>query len=116
MSNRHPDSARATGLSPGVRDTEKRWSDPAPYRGPVIYTVAVILLALVALALFAALGGDDLYLAVSVPAIFLLGALGALGTGIGVYRRQRPWMPWQGAGWFLLLLMLATLSLPYAAT
>ncbi len=110
--NAHSDSG---DLSPGRRDAEKRWSDPAPYRAPVIYTFAVIVLALAALALFAALGGDDLPLAAAVPGVFGLGGLGALGAGIAAYRRDRSWMPWQGSGWFLLVLMLATLGLPYAA-
>ncbi|UQE76307.1 hypothetical protein MYK68_06920 [Gordonia sp. PP30] len=102
-------------LDPGRRDVEKRWSDPRPYRAPTVYALAVIVLALVVLAVFAALGGDNRGLALAVPGVFLLGGIGALGTGIAVYTRGKPWVPWQGAGWFLLVLMLGALTVPYAA-
>lgn len=106
---------RQDGITPGRRDVEKRWSEPAAYRAPVIYTVVVIAVAMIVLVVFAALGGQSMPLAIAVPGVFLLGGIGALGTGIAVFLRGRPWVPWQGAGWFLLLLMLAALSLPYAA-
>lgn len=102
-------------LSPGRRDVEKRWSEPRSFRLPVAYAVAVLVLALIVLAVFAATGGDHRALAVAVPGILLLGGLGALASGIAAYSRGRPWVPWQGAGWFLLVLMLAALPVPYAA-
>lgn len=106
---------RNSDLSPGRRDVEKRWSDPGQFRWAAGYAVVVILIALALLAAFAATGGDNRALALAVPAVFGLGGVGALFAGIGAYSRKRPWVPWQGAGWFLLVIMLFALSVPYSA-
>ena len=51
-----------------------------------------------------------------VPAILFAGGVGAF---VKTYRvlegRRRLWSAWQGAGWFLLTLMLMTLAIPGAA-
>ena len=44
-----------------------------------------------------------------------LGGVGALIRGYREWKAQRGWTAWQGAGWFLLLLMLVALALPGSA-
>lgn len=99
----------------GRRDVEKRWADPSAYRRAALYSLGVIAAALIVGVVFASTGGANLGLAVAVPAIFLAGGLGALGLGIASYFRGRQWVGWEGAGWFLLVLMLVSLVLPYSA-
>ena len=53
-----------------------------------------------------------------VPAILLpvgSAAFGALVKAYRVWRDRAAWPIWQGAGWFLLTLMLVCLSIPGAA-
>lgn len=101
-------------MTPGRRDVEKRWGDPAGYRGPMLYAVLVVVIAMVFLLLFALLDGM-LAMAVAVPATFLIGGLGALGLGMSTYMRRRSWVGWEGTAWFLLVLMLVALPLPAMA-
>lgn len=102
-------------MSTGQRDVEKRWADPSAYRRAATYTLAVVAVALVVVAVFAATGGTNRGLAIAVPAIFFMGGLGALSLGVHAYFTGRQWVSWEGAGWFLLVLMLPALVLPYAA-
>lgn len=101
--------------SPGQRDVEKRWSDPAAFRNPAMYCGVVIVIALALLGVFAGLGGDDVWVGAAVPGAFLLGGLIALVAGVVAYSRGRQWVAWQGAAWFLLVLMLFALMVPFAA-
>ncbi|MFZ2512764.1 MAG: hypothetical protein WAW85_16920 [Gordonia sp. (in: high G+C Gram-positive bacteria)] len=102
-------------MSTGRRDVEKRWADSSAYRRAAMYTLGVIVVALVVLAVFAATGGVNRGLAIAVPAIFLAGGLGALILGLSAYFRGQQWVIWEGAGWFLLVLMLPALVFPYTA-
>jgi hypothetical protein len=56
-------------------------------------------------------------LALGSPIILLLGGLRAFVRTYQVWRRHGTWWAWQGAGWFLLTLMLVvlTMSLPTLA-
>lgn len=109
------DASRADSpMTPGRRDVEKRWGDPVAYRGPALYALLVVALAMVFLLLFALLDGM-FAMAVAVPATFLVGGLGALGLGMSTYMRRRSWVGWEGAAWFLLVLMLVALPLPALA-
>ena len=56
-------------------------------------------------------------LALGSPIILLLGGLRAFVRTYQVWRQHGTWWAWQGAGWFLLTLMLVvlTMSLPVLA-
>ncbi len=98
-----------------ARDVEKRWRDPAALRKAVAYGVAVIVVAGVAFAVFAVVDKGSVVLASSVPAILFVGGVGAFVKAYLVWREGGTWPIWQGAGWFLLTLMLVCLSIPWSA-
>ncbi|WP_431306112.1 hypothetical protein [Mycobacterium hubeiense] len=56
-------------------------------------------------------------LALGAPAILLIGALRAFLRTYQTWKKQQTWWAWQGAGWFLMTLMLLvlTMSLPALA-
>ncbi|GAA2770386.1 hypothetical protein H7J51_14120 [Mycobacterium crocinum] len=93
-------------------DVEKRWHDPAAFRAAVTYVVAVVVVAGVALA--ATLLWHSRVAGVLVPAILFVGGVGALVQTYRVWRAEGTWPIWQGAGWFLLALMLLCLGVPVA--
>lgn len=108
-------SGQQPPISTGRRDVEKRWGDSSAYRRAAAYALGVIVMALVVVAVFAATGGANRGFATAVPVIFFVGGLGALGLGLSAYFRGQQWVGWEGAGWFLLVLMLPALVLPYTA-
>jgi hypothetical protein len=99
-----------------ARDVEKRWRDPPTLRTAVTYDAAVIAVAGIAFAIYAIIDRASLVLASTVPAILLLGGVGAFVKAYQVWRAGGTWPMWQGAGWFLLVLMLVCLSIPLSAT
>jgi hypothetical protein len=103
------------GCMSNVRDVEKRWHDPATLRKAVTYDAAVIAVAGVAFAIYTTIDRASLVLASSVPAILLIGGIGAFVKAYRVWRAGGTWPMWQGAGWFLLTLMLVCLSIPWSA-
>ena len=80
----------------------------------VAYGVGVIVVAGIAFASTHRRQGS-VVLASSVPAILFLGGVGALVKTYRVWRDGGTWPIWQGAGWFLLTLMLVCLSIPWSA-
>jgi hypothetical protein len=50
-------------------------------------------------------------LGLGAPLILFVGGLWAFRRTYRLWRERRPWWAWQGAGWFLLLLMLLTLTM-----
>ena len=50
-------------------------------------------------------------LGIGAPLILLLGGLGAFIRTYQVWRAEGRWWIWQGAGWFLLALMLVVLTM-----
>jgi hypothetical protein len=98
-----------------ARDVEKRWRDPAELRRAVRYIVGVIVVAAVAFTVFAAIDKGSIVLASTVPAILFVGGVGALVQAYRVWRAGGTWPIWQGAGWFLLTVMLVCLSIPWSA-
>jgi len=72
-------------------------------------------IALVAFAVFAVVDKGSVVLASTVHAILFLGGVGALVKAYRVWRAGGTWPIWQGAGWFLLTLMLVCLSIPWSA-
>ena len=98
-----------------ARDVEKRWRDPATLRQAIEYGIGVIVMAGVAFAVYAVVDKGSVILAAAVPAILFLGGVGALFKAYRVWRVGGTWPIWQGAGWFLLTLMLVSLSIPWSA-
>jgi NADH:ubiquinone oxidoreductase subunit H len=98
-----------------ARDVEKRWRDPAALRQAVGYGSGVIAAAGIAFAVFAVVDKGSVVLASTVPAVLFLGGVGALAKAYRVWRAGGTWPVWQGAGWFLLTLMLVCLSIPWSA-
>ncbi|MDI9915016.1 hypothetical protein [Rhodococcus sp. IEGM 1379] len=103
-------------------DTEKRWSDPEEFRRAAIFTIVVVCAALAVLLLDALAvnrqsGGAESgisgigVLAFAPSAVFLIGGLAAFVQTYRVWRRGGTWPIWQGAGWFLMVLMLFSLGL-----
>ncbi|ULE34418.1 hypothetical protein [Mycobacterium sp. IDR2000157661] len=97
------------------RDVEKRFSDPPTTRKAIGYGAAVIVVAGVAFVLFALIDRSSVALAASVPAVLLIGGIGAMVKAFLAWRQGRSWFAWQGTGWFLLTLFLVCLAVPYAA-
>jgi hypothetical protein len=91
---------------------EKRFNQPGTYRSAVLYTIAVVVVAAIAFAFFAFGARDSVFSAALVPFFLFAGGVGALVHTYGEWKRGRGWTAWQGAGWFLLLLMLVTLAVP----
>jgi hypothetical protein len=50
-------------------------------------------------------------LAIGAPLILFLGGVGAFVCTFRVWRARGRWWIWQGAGWFLLMLMLVVLGM-----
>ncbi len=95
-----------------TNDVEKRWHDPVAARAAITYVVFVVALAGAALAATAV--WRSLLAAVLVPAILLIGGLGALYRTFRVWKAEGVWPIWQAAGWFLMLLFLFCLGVPFA--
>ncbi|OBB12306.1 hypothetical protein A5662_07800 [Mycobacteriaceae bacterium 1482268.1] len=98
-----------------ARDVEKSWRDPVTLRRAVEYGIGVIVAAGIAFAVFAIVDKGSVLLASLVPAILFLGGVGALVKAYRTWREGGTWPIWQGAGWFLLTLMLVCLSIPWSA-
>lgn len=109
-----------------TRDVEKRWSDPRMFRQAVLFDAVTIVIALVAMAVTIAVGsrvgdcGADegtlcsdaarIVVVVVPSALLLLGGIGAFVQAYRTWRRNGVWPIWQGAGWFLFVLMLVYLG------
>lgn len=98
-----------------ARDVEKRWRDPAALRQAIEYGIGVIVVAGVAFAVYAVVDKSSVILAAAVPTILFLGGVGAFVRAYRAWRVGGTWPIWQGAGWFLLTLMLVCLSIPWSA-
>ncbi|KUI02844.1 hypothetical protein [Mycobacterium sp. IS-3022] len=98
-----------------TNDVEKRWDKPSAFRAAATYVAVVVAVAAVAFVIYAVVSKTSVVGASTVPAILLLGGLGAFVKTYREWKAQGQWVQWQGAGWFLLLLMLVCLSIPGAA-
>lgn len=95
-----------------VNDVEKRWHDPRTTRAATTYVVAVVALA--GLAFAATAVWRSVLAAVLVPGILFGGGIGALVQTYRVWRAGGVWPIWQAAGWFLLLLGIFCLGIPFS--
>lgn len=114
-----------------TRDVEKRWSDPQTFRKAVLFDAATIVLALIAMAVAMVVGsgiGDcpaegsrlctdtaRMVVVVVPSALLLFGGIGAFVQAYRAWRRNGTWPIWQGAGWFLFVLMLIYLGISVRA-
>jgi uncharacterized membrane protein YkgB len=98
-----------------IDDVEKRWHDPDALRQAVGYGLGVVVVAGIAFVVFAVVDKGSVLLASTVPAILFIGGVGALIRAYRAWRIGGTWPIWQGAGWFLLTLMLVCLSIPWSA-
>ncbi|MDY6996894.1 MAG: hypothetical protein SW019_09870 [Actinomycetota bacterium] len=108
--------ARDRDVTTSDRDyVEKRLDKPGSFQVAAIYTAVVVGVAGVALAFFAFAARDSVYAAALIPTVLFLGGVGAFVQTYRVWKGGGGWAGWQGAGWFLMLVMLISLSLPGAA-
>ena len=98
-----------------TNDAEKRFDRPEAFRAATKYTVAVVVVAAIAFAVYALTAKHSMVVASVVPAVLFLGGIGAFVQTYRLWKVEAAWVPWQGAGWFLLTLMLFCLSIPWAA-
>ncbi|MGE2691158.1 hypothetical protein [Mycolicibacterium pulveris] len=99
-----------------TNDVEKRFDRPGAFREAVTYGVVVIAIAAGAFAIYAFVDQASVVGASTVPAILLVGGIVAFVRTYRMWKAQDSgWVAWQGAGWFLLLLMLVCLAIPGAA-
>lgn len=98
-----------------THDVEKRFDRPSTFHQAAIYVGVVVAVAGIAFAVYAFTARGSVVIASLVPAILLLGGIGAFIKTYRLWKAQGAWPAWQGAGWFLLLLMLVCLSIPGAA-
>lgn len=98
-----------------TNDVEKRWDKPGAFRAAAKYVAAVVAAAAVAFVIYAVVSETSVVAAATVPTILLFGGIGAFVKTYREWRAQGAWVQWQGAGWFLLLLMLVCLSIPGSA-
>lgn len=94
---------------------EKRFDKPGSFRPAALYTLVVVAVAGVALAFHAFGARDSAYAASLVPAFLFAGGVGAFVQTYRVWKGGGGWAGWQGAGWFLMLVMLISLAIPGAA-
>jgi hypothetical protein len=98
-----------------THDVEKRFDRPSTFRAAARYVGVVVAIAAVAFAIYAFLAKESVVSASTVPAILFVGGVGAFVKTYREWKAQGAWPAWQGAGWFLLTLMLVCLSIPGAA-
>jgi VIT1/CCC1 family predicted Fe2+/Mn2+ transporter len=98
-----------------THDVEKRFDRPGTFHQAAMYVGAVVGVAAVAFAAYAFTARDSVFVASVVPAILLIGGIGAFVKTYREWKAEGAWPAWQGAGWFLLVLMLVCLSIPGAA-
>lgn len=72
----------------------------------------MVIIAGVAFVVYAVGDRESIPKAVATPAVLLAGCVGAFGKTYADWRARRTWPIWQGAGWFLMALMLVSLSIP----
>ena len=94
---------------------EKRVDKPGTARAAVTYTAVVVAVAGLAFAFYAFGARDSVYAASLVPLFLFLGGVGAFVRTYREWKAERGWAAWQGAGWFLMLVMLFTLAVPGSA-
>ncbi len=94
---------------------EKRFDKPGSFRAAGLYALVVVAVAGAALVFYAVGPRDSVYAATLVPVFLFAGGVGAFIQTYRLWKAGDGWAAWQGAGWFLMLVMLISLSVPGAA-
>ncbi|WP_040833934.1 membrane protein [Nocardia brevicatena] len=108
-----------------ANDAEKRWTDRGTYRRAARYVVAVSVVAAVVFGIAVSYassrcgdaksqlcdGPSQAAVLIGPSSIALLGGIGAFVQTFREWRRGGNWPIWQGAGWFLFVLMLLYLGI-----
>lgn len=109
-----------------VDDVEKRWRDPRMFRRAASYVVSVLATAMLVFLLILlwsaqseCVDADTLLcdttaetaVVIGPSAVLLIGGIGAFVETYLQWRRGRAWPIWQGAGWFLFVLMVVYLGI-----
>ncbi|WP_101950694.1 hypothetical protein [Mycobacterium sp. 3519A] len=98
-----------------THDVEKRFDHPGTFHEAAMYVGAIVAVAGLVFAAWAFFARDSVIAASLVPAILFGGGIGAFVKTYRVWKVEGAWPAWQGAGWFLLTLMLISLAIPGAA-
>jgi hypothetical protein len=98
-----------------THDVEKRFDRPGTFHEAAVYVGVIVVIAGLVFAAWAFTARDSVVAASLVPAILMGGGIGAFVKTYRVWKEEGAWPAWQGAGWFLLTLMLVTLAIPGAA-
>lgn len=98
-----------------TNDVEKRWDRPNTFRAAATYAGVIVVAAALAFVVYAVVSKTSVVAASAIPAILFLGGVGAFVKTYQLWKAQGAWVAWQGAGWFLLMLMLVSLAIPGAA-
>jgi NADH:ubiquinone oxidoreductase subunit H len=98
-----------------THDVEKRFDRPGTFHEAALYVGAVVAFAGIMFAVWATTWRENVIVASFVPAILFGGGIGAFVKTYRVWKEEGAWPAWQGAGWFLLTLMLVSLAIPGAA-
>ena len=98
-----------------THDVEKRFDRPGTFHEAAVYVGVIVVIAGLVFAAWAFAARDSVVAASLVPAILMGGGIGAFVKTYRVWKEEGAWPAWQGAGWFLLTLMLVTLAIPGAA-
>jgi xanthine/uracil permease len=98
-----------------TNDVEKRWDRPGAFHAAAMYVGAIVVVAGLVFAAWAFTARDSVVAASLVPAILFAGGIGAFVKTYRIWKAEGAWPAWQGAGWFLLTLMLVSLAIPGAA-
>jgi hypothetical protein len=98
-----------------TNDVEKRFDRPGAFRAAATYVGVVVAIAGVIFAIYAFTARGSVIAASLVPAALFVGGVGAFVRTYREWKAEGGWFAWQGAGWFLLTLMLVCLAIPGAA-
>ncbi len=98
-----------------THDVEKRFDRPGAFRAAATYVVVVVAIAGIIFAVYALSARGSVVAASLVPATLFAGGVGAFVKTYREWKAEGGWVAWQGAGWFLLSLMLVCLAIPGAA-
>jgi hypothetical protein len=97
-----------------TNDVERRYDRRPTFRAAAVYACAVVAVAGLVFAVYALSARESVIVASLVPATLFVGGVGAFVRTYREWKAKGAWPAWQGAGWFLLVLMVVCLQIPGA--